>query len=304
MNTAMPELFAHLSTRMACELALLPDKPEETPDNTLRALWLAASGHPASALQAAQLPLPRLDPADEEKLHALVARRLDGVPLAHITGRQSFLDMEFLAGPDALVPRRETELLARAAIDSIAGREALVVDACTGCGNLALAIATHVPRARVFGADLSDSAVAMARRNARHFGLDERVAFRTGDLLAPFETAEFLGKVDLLTCNPPYISSAKVAQMAPEIAGHEPSLAFDGGPLGVAVLVRLLREAPRFVRAGGWLAFEVGLGQGRGIARRLQATGHWQEVRSLADATGAIRAVLAQRNRGTMGVAT
>ncbi len=237
----------------------------------------AAAGAPLSAERALAAPPPLLDTHAERQLDALIERRLAGVPLAHLTGRQAFLGLELLAEPCALVPRRETELLGHAAV-ALAQRLAAessapisVIDACTGSGNLALAVAAGVPSARVYGGDLSPAAIDLARRNAQRLGLSSRVEFRDGDLLAPFDAPEFLGALDLLLCNPPYISSAKVAQMDSEIAAHEPHLAFDGGPLGVNVLMRLLQEAPRYLKTGGWLGFEVGLGQGPAMARRLRA---------------------------------
>jgi len=289
----MNPTFADLRDRLAAGFAPLPDKPEETPDASLRALWHAAAGHPKSVVAAAAGELPPLDESGLSRLHALIDRRLEGVPLAHLTGRQHFAGMEMLAGAGALVPRRETELLAQAAI-ALAREVAapLVVDVCTGCGNVALALAQHVVDARVFGADLSEDALALARQNADWLGLADRVEFRAGDLLAPFDSDEFLGQVDVLTCNPPYISSGKVGQMAAEIAGHEPRLAFDGGPLGVTILMRLVQEAPRYVRSGGWLAFEVGLGQGPALVRRLKGTPAYREVREIADENGAVRAIL------------
>jgi release factor glutamine methyltransferase len=123
--------------------------------------------------------------------------------------------------------------------------------------------------------------------------LQGRTEFRAGDLLAPFDTSDFHGSIDLLTCNPPYISSAKVDQMHGEIARHEPHLAFDGGPFGVAILMRLLQDAPRFLRPGAWLGFEVGLGQGPAMAKRLEKSGCAQ-VKSLTDGAGAIRALFAR----------
>jgi release factor glutamine methyltransferase len=96
-----------------------------------------------------------------------------------------------------------------------------------------------------------------------------------------------------LTCNPPYISSAKVEQMHGEIADHEPHLAFDGGPFGVAILMRLLQDAPRFLRPNAWLGFEVGLGQGPAMAKRLEKAG-CAEVRTLTDGAGSIRALFAR----------
>jgi len=98
----------------------------------------------------------------------------------------------------------------------------------------------------------------------------------------------------VLTCNPPYISSAKVGQMAEEISAHEPRLAFDGGPFGVAILMRLLQDAPKFLKPGGWLAFEVGLGQGPAMQKRLTSAGVYHDIRTLADHSGAIRALAAR----------
>ncbi len=282
--------FGHLPTQ--------PDLPEETAEATLCALWHAAAGHPLSASAACEAALPALDDAGLQRLRQLAERRLAGTPLAHLTGRQRFLDMEMMAGADALVPRRETELLAREAIGIAAclPSGALVVDACTGCGNIALALARHGPEhLRVFGADLSEDAIALARDNARHLGLADRVVFECGDLLAPFETDQFLGRVALLTCNPPYISSGRVDDLGHAAAGREPRLAFDGGPLGVAILVRLLQDAPRLLADGGWLVFEVGLGQGNAFSRRLQASPHWDTVRSATDAHGAARVLAARR---------
>src|SRR5690606_13638582 len=171
----------------------------------------------------------------------------------------------------------------------------VAIDVCTGCGNLALALAHHVDGLRVHGADLSDQSVRLARRNAAMLGLEQRTGFRSGDLLAPFDAPAFIGGVDLIVCNPPYISSGKVAAMAPEISAHEPRLAFDGGALGVSILTRLILEAPRFLRGGGWLAFEVGAGQGAAMARRLRNDSNWDEVREHRDAGGLVRAVLARR---------
>jgi release factor glutamine methyltransferase len=291
--------YSDLLERLANQLQFLPDKPEETAESTLKALWHTAAGTPLSAEAAMVAALPELDAAAQSRLEDLVQKRLAGMPLAHLTQRQRFVDMEMLAGPEALVPRRETELLARAAIDlarDVASTQAgvRVVDVCTGSGNVALAIAQHVPTTQVFAADLSEEAVALARRNAEHLNLQGRTEFRAGDLLAPFDTPEFHGTVDVLTCNPPYISSAKVEQMHGEISQHEPHLAFDGGPFGVAIMMRLLQDAPRFVRKGGWLAFEVGLGQGPAMAKRLEKVPGVTLVRPLSDAQGAIRALVAR----------
>src|SRR5690606_3079579 len=190
-----------------------PDKPEESPENTLLALAWTAAGAPRSAVAAGSgdgSP-PALDDAALQRLDALLARRIAGVPLAHLTGRQHFFGLELMAGPEALIPRVETQQLAEEAVALARGSGAtLAIDACTGSGNLALALAHHLPGLTVHGADLSDDAVALARRNAAMLGLEGRVRFSQGDLLAPFDAPAFRGRVDLVTCNPPYISSGKV----------------------------------------------------------------------------------------------
>lgn len=291
-------LYRDCRAQVEAGVRALPDKPEETPEATVAALWHAAAGHPLSAEAALATALPALPAEGAARLTEFVRRRLSGTPLSHLTGRSRFMGLEMLAGPEALIPRRETELVGRAALERLRvlcderGR-ALVVDVCTGCGNVALALAHHEPRARVFGADLAPEAVELARRNAGLLGLGERVEFRAGDLLEPFD-AGFDAAVDLVTCNPPYISSAKVDAMPAEISGHEPRLAFDGGPLGIRVLDRLVRDARRLLRPGGWLAFEVGLGQGRGLRRRLEQRGGYADVIEVNDAAGEVRALLAR----------
>ena len=288
-----------LVRRVESQLSLLPDKPEETAASTARALWFAAAGMSKSAEAAQESEPPELTASQGETLEALLLRRLAGEPLSHITGRQRFLGLEMLASDDALVPRKETEILGDAAIRlvqavSTESPQPRIVDICTGSGNIALAIADRCPEARVFAADLSDRAVEAARRNASHLGLQARVEFRVGDLLEPFRTPDFLGQTDVLSCNPPYISSAKVRRLPDEIGGHEPSLAFDGGPLGIGVLMRLLKEAPAFLRPGGWLVFEVGLGQGPSLMKMAGKNPAYQEVRSAGDAGGDIRVIMAR----------
>lgn len=294
----MNATYAALHERFAVALKTLPDKPLETADTALRALWFAAAGAPRSLVAAETGELPPLaDAAARQRLEELVARRLAGEPVAYLIGRSRFMGLDLLSGPGALIPRIETELLAHGCIDALKANAARhtprVIDVCTGSGNLAFAIAHHVPGAEVFGADISPDALALAMRN-RDWLEAGRVSFRQGNLLAPFG-AEFDGSVDLVACAPPYITSAKVPQMAAEISGHEPRLAFDGGPLGVTILLRLLEEAPRLLRPGGWLAVEVGLGQGPALQRRLVRDPKYDAVQALADARGDIRAILAQR---------
>ena len=292
-----PREFETRLLDLTAELRLLGDKPEETPESTLRALWMTAAGSPMSAERAMKSRLPELDPAASAKLDSLVSARLSGTPLGHITGRQAFMGLELVVGSEALLPRKETEILARAAQEIEAqlvekrGR-VVVVDTCCGSGNVALALAHSQPEAHVIGVDLSSDAVELARKNCTNLGLNGRAEFRVGDLLAP--VADLAGRIDLITCNPPYISSSKVEEMEGEISDFEPRMAFDGGPFGVKILRRLLKEGPPLLGPGGYLAFEVGLGQGDPILSQMKKSANFDVVEPIQDSSGSIRAVVAR----------
>ena len=301
MTETSPPLWYEQLDRLRAGLEVLQDKPEETEETCLAALWLKAAGIAVSAQRAGQFDLPTLADEQAQHLSRLVEQRLQGEPLSYLTGRQSFMELEFRTTPGAMIPRKETEILARTALGLIGGMDSqgeglLLVDICTGSGNLPVVFATQYPSARVFAADLSDEAVALARENTVLHGVEDQIDLRQGDLLVTFDTDEFHGKVDLLSCNPPYISNPKVDELPEEIATREPRMAFAGGPFGIDIPKRLIAEAPRFLKPKtGWLAFEVGLGQGPFFYRRLQKNQNFAEVEGVADENGEIRVVAARR---------
>jgi len=296
-----------LMARYGSRIQALPDKPEESLEATVRGLWLSAAGIPVPAEKAMTMELPGLSGPQQQKLTELLEKREQGTPLAHLTGRQLFMGLEYICSGQALIPRKETEILGNAARKLLAEEilparsEPQVLDLCTGSGNVACALAKGVPSSRVFAVDLAPEAVELAGMNARQLGCGDRVKLFCGDLFAPFESAQFQHFFDLITCNPPYITTAKLASLNPEIIGHEPKLAFDGGPLGVRILWRLLQDAPRFLRAGGWLAFEVGLGQGQGLLQRLRKNSQYTKVSGMPDGAGNIRAIVAQISGAVSG---
>jgi len=294
MNKLFDEYLETLSTR----LSILPDKQEETPLNTLRALWFSAAGVSVSAIKSEFYELPELSNDEYHQLRELIRKRLENVPLAHLTGKQSFLDMDFHAGPEALIPRKETELLALTAINILKDMDAQqvnVIDVCTGAGNVAIAIAHSIEKAMVFASDISDGAIKLAKRNAKLHKLSSKVSFYCGDLLQPFDKMGLKSKVDLLCCNPPYISSSKVSEMPCEISGYEPGEAFDGGAFGVNLICRLITDAEKYLRPKGYLAFEVGIGQGAAMLKYFNKTGSYYGTRMLNDGFGNPRVIVAQK---------
>ncbi len=289
--------FDELLEDLRAKLVLPADKPEENHENTLRALWLTAAGEKVSAVASMASVLPALDDDQRERLTGLLAKRVQGKPLAHLTERANFMGFEFVVGPAALIPRQETELLGTTALrllDATShGGAALCLDVGTGCGNLAIALALKCPSARLWASDISEAAIDLARQNVRRYDLQDKLPLLVGDLFAPLAGREG-GGFDLIVCNPPYISPQRVPQMGPEIADHEPTAAFDGGFGGMAVLRRLVTEAPQHLAPGGWLAFEVGVGQGELVIKQLQAGSTYREVIGICDTDGIVRVVTAK----------
>jgi release factor glutamine methyltransferase len=301
-TTNSPEteaLFASLLDRFSSQWPHLSDKPEESAVSGIRALWLAATGRHCSVERAVEEQLPALRPEHEQTLSQLIERRLSGVPLAHLLGWQQFMGIEFKAGPQALIPRKETEILGNAALKCLRNivrsrGAATIMDVCTGSGNLAISLAAREPACKMYAADLCPEAVELANQNRALHQLQDRVEFRVGDLFAPFGQGDFDGKMDMVVCNPPYLSTSKVGVLPPEIGQFEPKAAFDAGSFGVAIVNRLIADAPRFLKPESWLCFEVGLGQGPFFMTRLQRAGVYKTIETAADADGQIRVLIAR----------
>jgi release factor glutamine methyltransferase len=191
------------------------------------------------------------------------------VDKARSDGRIVFLGVELYVAPGALVPRRETELLGRTALQALASMRPgadgtlRLIDMCCGSGNLACALAATDPRLRVLAADLTDDCVALSRKNVAHVGVADRVRVFQGDLFAAFPPHEISGGMDMIVCNPPYISSGRLTKDRSVLLAREPLQAFDGGPYGISIHQRVIKDAASVLRAEGKLLFEIGVGQER-----------------------------------------
>lgn len=210
-------------------------------------------------------------------------------------GHVRFFGLELRVGPGALVPRKETELLARAVLDHLAGDATLAIDVCSGTGNLACAIAHHRPNLRIFALELLRASVELARENVRTLGFAERVDVREGDLFAPLAGEGIEGFCDVVVCNPPYISSGRLGGERASLLELEPREAFDGGPYGVAIQQRVVRDALAFLRPGGFLAFEVGAGQAKQVHALFQRSKGYDPPVSIDDEEGVPRVLLARK---------
>ena len=224
-----------------------------------------------------------LSPAHEEELSGALARRLNREPAAYILGRRPFMGREFLVGPGVLIPRPETELLVALALEDEVPKGAMVADIGVGSGCVAISVKLERPDLRVVGVDLSSAAVITAECNLRRHGA--RIRIVRGHL------ATCLRSVDVVLANLPYIPSAAIATLQPEVRDFEPRLALDGGEDGLALIRELaidcsVRLRPRL------LGLEVMQGQADEVAKLCAGMGAETEV--VEDFAGIPRVVCAR----------
>lgn len=201
-------------------------------------------------------------PEAAARFRAALAARLDAVPVAHILGTQGFWTLDLAVSPATLIPRPDSESLVEAALDACpdAGARLRVLDLGTGTGCLLLAVLAERPLAFGVGVDLVPAAAALAAANAARNGLAGRAAFLAGDW-----AASLAGRFDLVLSNPPYIESAAIAGLMPEVARHEPASALDGGPDGLAAYRHLAAILPGLLAPGGAAVLELGAGQRKAV---------------------------------------
>jgi release factor glutamine methyltransferase len=217
---------------------------------------------------------------------------------AYAKGHVSFMGIDLVVAPGALVPRAETELLGRTTVDVLLAMKLAaprVIDMCCGAGNLACAIAHHVPPARVWASDLTDGCVNVARRNVELQQLSDRVLVSQGDLFAALAGQALEGLIDVIVCNPPYISETRLQSERAPLLELEPHEAFAAGPYGISIHQRVIRDAPALLRPGGVLLFEVGLGQERQVKTLFERSRQYQDTRVVQNEAGEGRVVLGRR---------
>lgn len=196
------------------------------------------------------------------KFRELVKRRAKGEPVAHLVGRREFYSLSFQVTPDVLIPRPETEFLVVTLLDLAAERKNAahdsaplrICDVGTGSGIIAIATAVHLPAAEFTAVDICPKALHVARANARAHGVDDRIEFIESNL---FEALPADRRFDFVLSNPPYISRAEMADLAPDVRDHEPHTALVGGERGTEVIERLLPQAAERLSPGGHLLVEI-----------------------------------------------
>jgi release factor glutamine methyltransferase len=222
---------------------------------------------------------------------AVVARRASREPLPYITGKREFWGLSLEVTPDVLIPRSETELIVEASLALYPDRAAAftVADVCTGSGCVAVGIAHERPAANVLATDISEAALAVARRNAARHGVLDRIRFECTDLLHGVS-----GPFDLIVANPPYVRSGDRNGLQPEVR-EEPEVALYSGTEGLDAIERLIADAPSRLRPDGHLIFEFGLGQDLEVERLVAASPALALVDLRRDLQGIARTAITRR---------
>jgi len=245
--------------------------------------------------------------ADEkQKFISYIKRRQKREPVAYIVGAKEFWSIRLKVTPDVLVPRPETEGIVEQALAVIARSEATkqsqghneiatpatklwrarnddlnILDLCTGSGCVAAALATEMPHAKITVADISPEAIGIAKQNLAFAG--DRIEFFTGDL---FDALRESRKFDLITANPPYVADNDFKGLDEDIRRYEPREALLAGPDGLAISKRIIQDAPKYLKAGGSLLMEIGIGQANALIEITKFTGQYKKIEVIKDYSG------------------
>ena len=249
-------------------------------------------------------PLPD---AVRATMRDLVQRRAQAEPVAYLVGHREFFSLDFRVTRDVLIPRPDTETLVIEIIEGVKtlvaarastgenARAVRVLDLCTGSGCVAVAVAKNCQSTKcdieIVATDLSPAALTIARENAAAHKVDDRIEFLEGDLFAPLAPA---AKFDIIAGNPPYIPTAEIDTLDAEVAKHEPRLALDGGPTGLAIFDRIIAAAPQHAVPGALFLMEMSPEQAEPLQQKLLAHGGYTDVSVRKDIAGRPRVVKAR----------
>jgi release factor glutamine methyltransferase len=275
----LQDLFRH-------GVGLLQDRPQsvlEAKVLLLRAALLSEEDFFAA-------PQALLSAKTEAFFLRLVTRRKEGVPLSYLTGTKEFWSIPLRVSPSVLIPRPETEILVEKVLELSSRERENILDLGTGSGNIAIALAKELPRARIFAADISARALNIARRNAALQKI-RHVDFVRSNLFSAFRRTG--ARFDFIVSNPPYVSRRDWDGLPAEIRDFEPRLALLAGESGLEFVRRLVRRAGSFLKPGGYLVFEIGDGQRDAVIALFGR--RWTEIETAWDLAGKPRVITARR---------
>ena len=228
----------------------------------------------------------------EQEFLRLIAKRQSGIPLAYLTKVKEFWSIPLEVIPGVLIPRPETELIVEKVVKLSSQREQIIVDIGTGSGNIAVALAIERPEAQIIATDVSRSAVRVAKSNAARMNLPH-INVVQGSLFEPLEDLKLIKSCDFIVSNPPYVAIEEWKTLSLEVRKYEPKRALVAGETALEFIEKLVKGAPRFIKPGGYLVFEIGYGQRERIMPMLNK--QWSRVRSFKDLSDIPRVIVARK---------
>lgn len=257
-------------------------------------------------------PERELTPDEISRYNDAIARRITGIPAQYITGHQEFWGLDLIVSPAVLIPRPETEHVIETVLELAQSDAELakrnprpipreshsprLIDVGTGSGAIALALAKELPFAEIQATDISPDALEIAKANAARHDVIARIHFHQGDLLAAFSApAATHSNLDFVVSNPPYVGESEEDQVQLDVRKFEPRSAVFAGPTGAEVIERLIPQAEKALRPGGWLVFEI---SGTIAGRVRQLLSGWDKVSIRNDLQGIARVATAKKKKG------
>ena len=227
---------------------------------------------------------------NEQKINALLQRRLTGEPLAYLIGEWEFYGLPIKVTPDVLIPRMDTEVLVETAVNALVGRkmDARILDLCSGSGCIGCAISHELPAARLVMVDISDRALEVSKQNLRLNRQNRTICLKADALAKPPMS---IGTFDLIISNPPYVPSFEILTLDSSVRDYEPLGALDGGEDGLIFYRAIVRNWKGVLRPGGQLMFEVGETQADAVSDLMRGAG-FRDIATVEDTAGVRRVVI------------
>lgn len=234
-------------------------------------------------------PDNELDDSTIKAYLSLINERKNGKPIAYITNHQEFMGIDFYVNEHVLIPRPDTEILVESILKTLNKESPLnILDLGCGSGAIAVSLAYYLPKAFIYGVDIEPDALLISEKNAKRQGLDYRMKFISGNL---FEPLSHNIKFDVIVSNPPYIPTQEIEKLQVEVSNYEPRAALDGGIDGLDFYRKIISEAPKYIKDGGYLFLEIGYDQASDISDLMSENKSYTETEVIKDLAGLDRVI-------------
>ncbi len=226
----------------------------------------------------------------------MIEKRLLGVPVQYIVKNQEFMGLDFYIDEGVLIPRPDTEILIEKVLSHIdENEEYTIIDIGTGSGAITVSLAKYINYSKIYSVDISDTAIGIAKRNAKTHDVLDKIEFLKGSLFDPLENRNIKGNIDIIVSNPPYIPTKNIENLQIEVSKHEPKIALDGGEDGLFFYRKIIEYSKEYLKKGGLIALEVGHDQAKSVADIIKNHKAYKNIETTKDLAGIERVVSAKK---------